>query len=271
MTAEPAQGLSVSLPQDPKEHLRSDRSEETIEACYELISSGQPLSEILVALKQLGSLNKYSQSERGLKGSDTQIADMVAHVRAAAPQWQTAQLTEPLEPRLLREPQNVSAALARTATNSPNSLIALKVRLPSAPIENSSGILSSRPIRSILFWSIPVLSIVIIGLGGKLLSDTDLRWITTLTTAAPEAVRSTAESIDQPTAARAKEADPTAPVPAISEIITGTGPEIGQKQSPAPPPAVVRGRQRSPQPRHTPMQRPPPMGWRIPDRLTDGF
>jgi hypothetical protein len=172
----------------------------------------------------------------------------------------------------LREPQNVSAALARTATNSPNSLIALKVRLPNAAIENSSGIMSSRPIRSILFWSIPVLSIVIIGIGGKLLSDADLRWITTLTTAAPEAVRSTAESIDQPTAARAKEADPTAPVPAMSEIITGTGPEMGQKQSPAPIPAAVTGRRSSPQPRHTPMQRPPPMGWRIiPDRLTDGF
>jgi hypothetical protein len=270
MTAEPAQGLRVSLPQDQKEHFRSDRSEETIQACYELISSGQPLSDILVALKQLGPLNENSPSERGLKRSDTQIADMVGHVRAAAPQWQTAQLTEPLEPRLLREPQNVTA-LVRTATYSPNSLIALKVRLPSAPIENSSGIMSSRPIRSILFWSIPVLSIVIIGIGGKLLSDVDLRWITTLTTAAQEPIRSTGQSIDQPTAARAKEADPTAPVPAMSEIITGTRPDMGQKQSPAPIPAIVTGRRSSAQPRHTPIQRPPPMGWRIPDRLTDGF
>lgn len=267
MTAEPAQGLSASFQE--KEYFRSDRSEETIQACYELISSGQPLSEILVALKQLGPLNENSPSERGPKPRETQITDVIGQVRAAAPQWQTAQLTEPLEAPLLRQPQNVSAAPDPTGGITSNSLVALRARLPSARVENSSGIMLSRPIRSFLFWFIPVLSTVIICLGGKLLSDADLRWTTNLSTAAPEAIRSTAQSTDEPTAPRAEEADPTAPVPAILGTISGTGPEIRQKQS-APTPALFKGR-RSPQPPHTPLNRPSSMGWRMPDRLTDGF
>ena len=272
MKAEPAQGLSASFPQEQKEPFRSDRSEETIQACYDLISSGQPLSEILVALKRVGPLNENSPSERGLKPSETQITDIIfGQVRAAGRQWQTAQLTEPLESPLLREPQNVSAALVPTGGNSSNSLVASRVRPTSARFESSSGTLLSRPIRSLLFWLIPVLSMVIIGLGGKLLSDAGLRWSTTLSTAAPEAIHSTAQSIGQPTAPRAEQADPAAPVPAISDIIRNTEPDIRQKQSPAPTPALIKGPRRSAQPRHTPLQRPPPIGWRIPDRLTDGF
>jgi len=284
MTAEPAQGLSASFQE--KEYFRSDRSEETIQACYELISSGQPLSEILVALKQLGPLNENSPSERGPKPSETQITDVIGQVRAAAPQWQTAQLTELLEAPLLRQPQNVSAALVPTGGISSNSLVALRARLPSARVKNSSGIMLSRPIRSFLFWFIPLLSMVIIGVAGKLLSDSALRWTSSLSTAAPEAIRSTAESIEEPTAARAEAAGTTAPVPATSAIVSGTGPEIGPRQSPtstpvpevgpkqppAPTPALIKGPQRRPaQTRHSPLQRPPSVGWRIPDRLTDGF
>src|SRR5207302_6733381 len=66
METEPAQCLNETISQEQKEHFRSDAGEETIQACYDLISSGQPLSEILVALKQLGPLDKQRQSERGL-------------------------------------------------------------------------------------------------------------------------------------------------------------------------------------------------------------
>src|ERR1051326_587356 len=105
------------------EQKRSDAGEETIQACYNLISSGHPLSEILVALKQLGPLDKQRQSERGLQPSEPQICDIPGEVRAAVPQWQTAPLTKPLESQLLDPSRDVS--LVRTCGDWSHSLVAL--------------------------------------------------------------------------------------------------------------------------------------------------
>jgi hypothetical protein len=268
MTAEPAQDWS----EKQKDHFRSDGSEETIQACYELISSGHHLSEVLAALKQLGPLNKHLQSECSLKPINTQITDIVGELRAPAPRWQSAQLTQSLELRLLGEPQNVSAALVRTGGDSSNSLVALRVGLPreSARVENSTGIMLPRLIGSILFWLIPVLSMVVIGVGGKLLSDASWRWKIIQLTAVPATIRSAAEGTEEAAAPRAEAAETRAPIAAISAM-SGTGPEITPTRSTAPSPALIKARRKSPQPPHTAIRRPLSMEWRIPDRLTDGF
>jgi len=86
METEPALCLNEPISQEQKDHFRPDAGEETIRACYDLISSGHPLSEILVALKQLGPLDKQRQSERGPPTSDTQIRHVAGEVRDAAPQ-----------------------------------------------------------------------------------------------------------------------------------------------------------------------------------------
>src|SRR5437762_10202714 len=97
METEPAQCLNESISQEQKDHFRSDAGEETIQACYDLISSGYPLSEILAALKQVGRLDKQRYFERGLQPSDTQICDVAGEGRAALPHLQTAQFSKPLE------------------------------------------------------------------------------------------------------------------------------------------------------------------------------
>jgi hypothetical protein len=272
METEPAQGLNESVSQEQKDHFRSEGSEEAIKACYDLISSGQPLSEILVALKRLGPLDKDRQSERGLGPIVTQISDIAGEVRAASPQWRTAQLTESLESRLLDQSQHLSAAWVRIGSDSSHSLVALRVRQPpeSAPVENRLGIKVSRPIGAVLFWLIPAISLTAVGVAGKLLSDADLTWKVTEATAVPKAIPSTVEGTEDWIAPRAETAETRVPVPAISDG-SRTGPEITPKRPAAPNSPPVTGRRRSAQPRQTPIQRPFSMEWKIPSRLTDGF
>jgi hypothetical protein len=268
METEPAQCLNESISQQQKDHFRSDAGEETIQACYDLISSGHPLSEILVALKQLGPLDKQRQSERGLQPSDPQNCDVPGEIRAAVPQWQTAQLTKPLEPQLLDHSQDVSAALVRTSGDWSHSLVALSARRSpeSARVENRLGIKLPRPIGLGLFWLAPAISLTVVGLGGKLLSDAELMWKATEVTAGPRAL----EGSEDATAPRPKAAETSAPVSALSGV-GRTAREIAPERSTAPYSAPVRDRRGQPSRSHTPMQRPFSMEWKIPSRLTDGF
>ena len=271
METEPAQCLNESVSQKQKDHLRSDTSEETIQACCDLISSGHPLSEILVALKQLGPLDKRSHSERGLEQSDIQICDITGEVRAAAPQWQTAQLTKSLELRLLDQSQDLSAPVICTGVDSTHSLVDFRLRHPpeSARVENRLGIKLSPPIGLVLFWLIPVLSLTVLAVGGKLLSDVNVTWKAT-ETAGPKAILRTVEGTEDLTVPRPEAAEKSAPIPAISGV-GRTAREVAPKRSTAPNSAPVRDRRRSAQPRQIPVERPFSMGWKIPSRLTDGF
>ena len=272
METEPARCLNESISQEQKDHFRSDAGEETIQACYDLISSGHPLSEILVALKQLGPLNKQRQSERGLQPSDTQNCDVPGEIRAVVPHWQTAQLTKPLESQLLDHSQDISAALVRTSGDWSHSLVALTARRSpeSAPVENRLGIKLPRPIGLVLFWLVPALSLTVFGVGGKLLSDADLTWKATEATAGPRAILRTVERSEDATAPRPEAAETSAPVSALSGVGRNAR-EIASERSTTANSAPVRDRRRSAQPLHTPMQRPFSMEWRIPSRLTDGF
>ena len=59
----------------PKDRFRSDASEQAVQACYDLLSSGHSLSKMLVALKQLGPLNK-AKSELVDAPGDPQISHL---------------------------------------------------------------------------------------------------------------------------------------------------------------------------------------------------
>src|SRR5207248_9992014 len=96
MKAEPLQGVSVPISQQPKNRFRSDAS--PIQACYDLLSSGHSLAEILVALKQLGPAKK-AQSELSKLVSapgDGKISHVAGEL-APPPQWQIFQVAEPAE------------------------------------------------------------------------------------------------------------------------------------------------------------------------------
>jgi hypothetical protein len=270
METEPARCFNESISQEHQDHFRSDAGEETIQACYDLISSGRPLSEILVALKQLGPLDKQRQSERGLRG--TQTLELAGEVCAALPHWQTAQLTKPLESRLLDQSQDSSAALVPTRGDWSHSLVALSARRApeSARVENRLSIKLPRPIGLVLFWLVPALSLTVVGVTGKLLSDADRTWKTTEATAAPKAILRTVEVNEDTTEPRPKTAEPSAPVPAISAV-SRTASEVAPNLPASPNSPSVKALRRSVQPRHTQVQRPFPMEWKIPTRLTDGF
>jgi len=273
METEPARCFNESISQEHKDHFRSDAGEETIQACYDLISSGHPLSEILAALKQLGSLDTQRESERGRQPSGAEICDVADEVHAAIPQCQIAQLTKPLESQLLDHSRDVPAALVRTNGDWSRSLVALTAgRSPeSARVENRLGIKLPRPIGLVLFWLVPALSLTVVGVAGKLLSDADRTWKTTEATAGPRAILRTVEGTeDVTTAPRPEAAETSAPVPAISTV-SRTAPEVPPNRPAAPNSPSVTASRRSIQRHHTQVQRPFPTEWKIPTRLTDGF
>jgi hypothetical protein len=272
METEPAQCLKESISPEQKDHFRSDAGKEAIQACYDLISSGHPLSEILAALKQLGPLDKQRQSERGLQPSDPQNCDVPGEVRAVVPHWQTAQLAKPLESPLLDHSQDFSAALVRTSRDWSHSLVTLSARRSpeSARVENRLGIKLPRPIGLLLFSLIPALSLTVVGVAGRLLSDADLRSKATEVTAGPRAILRTVEHNEDATAPPAEAAETSAPVSAVSGVGRAAR-EVAPKRSTPPNSAPVTDWRRAAQPLHTPIQRQFSMEWKVPSRLTDGF
>src|SRR5205807_7381319 len=82
MQAESAPGSSASVYPELKDRSRSDDRERAVQACYELLSSGHPLSEILDAAKRVANLNKIPDV-----GVNIETADMPGEARGAASEW----------------------------------------------------------------------------------------------------------------------------------------------------------------------------------------
>ena len=101
MDAEPVQGLSAPILQEWKEPNQRDGSEEAIQACYDLLSSGRPLLEILDAAKRLPGLKKVPQSNLGDEPADTQIREISGQARGISVQWEIAPVAEWAEPRFV--------------------------------------------------------------------------------------------------------------------------------------------------------------------------
>jgi hypothetical protein len=271
MGAEPLQGLSASVLEGRKDHFRPDSSEEAIQACYDLLSSGYPLSDILVALKQLGPLNKHSQSESGVESSDTEIADIAGEGLDAPSQWRTVQVTQAVETRLPYQSHELSGALVCAGGDvSPGdasrSLVALTIP-PSHRVEN--GVKFCRPIWAVLVWLIPAISLTVVGIAGKLLIDANLILTTTEATVVSNEIPGNVAGTVNLTPPQAEPAE-TRAVPAISEV-NRTAPDVEPNRPVRPNSPPVTGSRRSAQSRHTPIQRPFSMEWKMPSRLTDGF
>lgn len=282
------QDLSASASQARENHFGTGGAEPAIQACYDLLSSGSPLSDILVAVQRLGSVNKDDESQPGVKPGDTEFTDIAGEGRSASPQWQTAPMTQPVRSRLWDNYQNPSGALVRTgrdvsSADRSHSLVALPAR-PSRSVDNRSSDICSWLIGAVLFWLIPASSLTIIGIAGELLIHAGLpltpREATEVLKAMPAPVESgknlvsshleIPEASAAPDTPHSKPPEPSTAVPGNSEA-SRTAPDMKQKR----PAAVsnlapVTGRRRLAPPRQIPIEQ-FSMGWKIPSRLTDGF
>ena len=109
MNAEPVQGLSAPILQQPKDANQRDGSEEAIQACCDLLASGRPFSEILEAAKRLPRRNKVPQSNVGELPADTRIREISGEARGISFQWEIARVAEWAEPRFVESVALVSA------------------------------------------------------------------------------------------------------------------------------------------------------------------
>src|SRR5438874_188621 len=151
MEAEPSGGASLPISQGRKHSFRSDGSEEAIQACYDLLSSGQPLTEILVALKRLGPLNK-AQLAPCVAAFDTRNLDLSSERRSH--QWAIDQATPFVEANLSLVPLNISQSQLLPHNREKQS--------------NKDG---RRAIGTALFWLIPAMSLMLLAGAGKLLHE----------------------------------------------------------------------------------------------------
>jgi hypothetical protein len=243
MEAEPVQGFSASIYTEPKDPFRSADGDAAIQTCYELLSSGRPLSEVLDAAKRLSSLNQASKSTPGGGPGDTQIPDIAGEARSASSRLVTAQVTEPVELRLVDHSLDSSGALAAgIGADAPHSRVDLNVRqsLGSARIEKGWVIKLSRLIGAFLFWLIPAISLIVVGTIGKSLIDSDqIRKPAEATGEAMPGAIQLGQDLTAPTTA---EAENIAPRPPTSQVAR-TAPQIRPEQIESPRAAeqVVNG------------------------------
>ncbi|TMJ89424.1 MAG: hypothetical protein E6G79_00855 [Alphaproteobacteria bacterium] len=186
MDAEPVQGLSAPILQEWKEPNQRDGSEEAIQACYDLLSSGRPLLEILDAAKRLPGLKKVPQSNLGDEPADTQIREISGEARGISFQWEIA----PIGNRAEAESSFVEsvALVSVIGAGAPYSLVALEGQLsPDRAGIVTRGTKLSRLIGAALFWLIPAMSLSIVGTGLKSVIDADVLRMAASTTTATEA------------------------------------------------------------------------------------
>ena len=291
MQAEPVRGLSAPIPQERKDLYQRDGNEEAIQACYDLLSSGRPLSEILDAAKRLPRLNKARQSNLGDEPADTQIREISGQARGISVQWEIAPVAEWAEPKFVETVALVSVIGAGAS----HSLVALDGQLtPDRAGIVTRGTKLSRLSGAALFWLIPAMSLSIVGTGLKSVIDADVLRMAASTTTATEAEKvapitpTTEASRTAPQITPAEDetrlgleqviigapAEPTTEPKTTAQVQSSGAPSVvkGIQTRPAPlasPP--VTARPKPTQRRHTRIERPSFNNWELPSRLTDGF
>ena len=291
MDAEPVQGLSAPILQEWKEPNQRDGSEEAIQACYDLLSSGRPLLEILDAAKRLPGLKKVPQSNLGDEPADTQIPAISGEARGISVQWQIAPVAEWAEPKFVETVALVSVIGAGAS----HSLVALDGQLtPDRAGIVTRGTKLSRLSGAALFWLIPAMSLSIVGTGLKSVIDADVLRMAASTTTATEAEKvapitpTTEASRTAPQITPAEDetrlgleqviigapAEPTTESKTTAQVQSSGAPSVvkGIQTRPAPlasPP--VTARPKPTQRRHTRIERPSFNDWELPSRLTNGF
>ena len=235
MKAEPLQSVSI-----PIDRFRSEASEQAIQACYELLSSGHSISEIL-SLKQIGPLNK-AQSEPANAPGERKVFYLAGDV-AAPPQWEVVRAAEPVDVSRGLVPLN----LARSQPGARDKEKWL------------------RPIGVALFWLLPAMSLMLTGIAGKLLVDVRPLGGATASAEAvaglPAITQVGGTAPDPPQTAR----DPGSQAAATAPPDRGPG---IQDRPAVKPSSSISHPVRQP---HREVYHSSPMEWRIPTRLTDGF
>jgi len=289
MNAEPVQGLSAPILQQPKDANQRDGSEEAIQACCDLLASGRPFSEILEAAKRLPRRNKVPQSNVGELPADTRIREISGEARGISFQWEIAPVAEWAEPRFVESVALVSA----TGAGPSSSLVVLEGQLSADNARIAApGTKLSRLIGAALFWLIPAMSLSIVAAASKSLIDADVFSRLAATTTVTEA-ENVAPII--PTTEAGRTALQITPVQdearlGLEQVVTDVPAEATSKIT-APvqssgAPSVVKDIQTRPAPlasppltaRREPIQRRPARierpffkQWELPGRLTDGF
>jgi hypothetical protein len=260
MEAEPAQGIS----QQTKSRSCFDVSEEAIQACYDLLSSGHSLSEILVAAKRLAPLNRAPTELRGTLGNTKPVVPFVES-SGTPPHWAIAQVRAPVEARLSLVPLNLEQSQHHAR-------------------DECCRKHGARPIGTAIFWLIPAISLILIGIAGKRLTEADLLWNYEVAGAEAKAPAPaitvpghTADQVapEQLQPGRGREPE-VAAVPAEPTVAVTTAPASIQYGS-----ARGRSRARSSTPRMSRSTLPERFQsevygssvreWQVPRRLTDGF
>ena len=294
MQAEPVRGLSAPIPQERKDLYQRDGNEEAIQACYDLLSSGRPLSEILDAAKRLPRLNKARQSNLGDEPADTQIREISGEARGISFQWEIAPVGNRAEWAESSFVESV-ALVSVIGAGASHSLVALDGQLtPDRAGIVTRGTKLSRLSGAALFWLIPAMSLSIVGTGLKSVIDADVLRMAASTTTATEAEKvapitpTTEASRTAPQITPAEDetrlgleqviigapAEPTTESKTTAQVQSSGAPSVvkGIQTRPAPlasPP--VTARPKPTQRRHTRIERPSFNNWELPSRLTDGF
>jgi len=165
MEAEPVRGGTASIP-EPKNPSRSDGREAIIQSCYDLLCSGQALSEVLEKAKRLSDLSKATKLDAASEPS-AQISDAPDEARShsgARSEPQNAQLPEPTPSRLVDQSRESSGALAPyTGSNAAHSPDALRIQQPPGTIrvDQAGATKLSRLTGPALFWLIPIMSLIV--------------------------------------------------------------------------------------------------------------
>jgi hypothetical protein len=165
MEAEPVRGGTASIP-EPKNPSRSNGREAIIQSCYELLCSGQALSEVLEKAKRLSDLSKATKFDAAGEPS-AKISDALDEPRSpssARSEPQNAQLPEPTPSRLVDQSRESFGALAPyTGSNAAHSPDALRIQQPPGTIRLEQGLTKkfSRLTGQVLFWLIPTMSLIV--------------------------------------------------------------------------------------------------------------
>lgn len=236
MKAEPLQSVSI-----PIDRFRSEASEQAIQACYELLSSGHSVSEIL-SLKQLGPLDKAAIRAANAPG-ERKIFHLAGN-GAAPPRWKIVQVAEPADVSRGLVPLNLAPSQPRARDEE---------KWP-------------RPIGVALFWLLPAMSLMLTGIAGKLLVDARPLGGATVSAEAvaglPAITQVGGTAPDPPQTAR----NPASQAAASAPPDRGPGIQDRTAVKPSSPP-ISRPARRP----YMEVYRLSPREWRIPTRLTDGF
>jgi len=170
--AEPMPGASASIEPELKDTYRSVNRDRAIQACHELLSSGHPLSQILDTVKRLTALNDASHSD-AVEPDNTEPSNICAEARSPGPQWEAAQVEQPLDSTVGTKRRETLGALLLDTGHAGGALKVEQSRDTSRFAEAPRSTLRKTSV-ALLFWLVLATSLTVVVTAGKLLIDAGL-------------------------------------------------------------------------------------------------